>query len=238
MGRIPTESGAIHEMPTVMISRWVAAIALTTALASSVVGCGPGDVVQSPASAATTTVAPNGDLRGRSDDELKALMPPEKDFPFPVQADYGPMTSRPEPKPPIRCDQGPLAHLGPNLDTVTSLSGSNTDSRGVMRQDLIGLGLYRIKNGNNVLSSVRDFVTACPEFAFKSDFGEDKKITYRAESVPTVAAEQTYGYSYSHNTIFLAESRGLVVKLIFMPDSDRAVAERLFRTVLDNISKA
>ncbi len=225
-------------MPTVMITRWVAAIALTTALASSVVGCGPGDVVQSPASAATTTVAPSGDLRGRSDDELKALMPPEKDFPFPVQADYGPMTSRPEPKLPIRCDQGPLAHLGPDLDTVTSLSGSNTDSRGIMREDLIGLGLYRIKNGNNVLSSVRDFVTACPEFAFKSDSGEDKKITYHAESVPTVAAEQTYGYSYSHNTILLAESRGLVVKLIFMPDSDRAVAERLFRTVLDNISKA
>lgn len=223
-------------MPTVMITRWAAAIALTTALAGSVVGCGPGDVVQSPASVATTTVAPNSDLRGRSDDELKALMPPEKDFPFPVQADYGPMSSRPEPKPPIRCDQGPLAHLGPNLDTVISLGGSTDHGR--TRNDLIGLGLYRIKNGNNALSSVRDFVTTCPEFAFKTDSGQDRKITYRTESVPTVAAEQTYGYSYSHNTIFLAESRGLAVDMEIRPDSDRAVAERLFRMVLDNISKA
>lgn len=222
-------------MLTVMITRWVAAIALTTALASSVVGCGPGDVVQSPASAATTTVAPNGDLRGRSDDELKALMPPEKDFPFPMQADYGPMTSSPEPKLPIRCDQGPLDHLGPNLDTVISFGGSSDQGR--TRNDLIGLGLYRIKNGNNVLSSVRDFVKTCPEFAFKTDSG-DRKITYRAESVPEVPADQTYGFSYSHNTIFLAESRGLVVDMEIRPDSDRAVAERLFRTVLDNISKA
>lgn len=224
-------------MSKMMKSRGATAVALVVAIANGASGCGLGEnkaaqLLPVPASTSAAAVA---DLRHHPDAELKALMPAHSEFPFPVKADYGQMYPRPERALPIRCDHGPLAHLGPDLDTVIDVFGASDYQKG--HDDLIGLAIYRIKSGTNVPSSVADFVAACPEFAYKNDFGDDMKITYRAEPVPTVPAEHTFGYSYAYNTIFLAESRGLVVYLTYRPDSDRAVAERLFRTLLENIAK-
>ncbi|SHQ27864.1 hypothetical protein [Mycobacteroides abscessus] len=216
-----------------------AALALTAALVCGTAGCGEGGNNEPTASAATTTPhASTGDLRGRTDDELKSLMPAESEFPVPVQTDTGQLNQNP---PPAGCSGDPFSNFGSNFRTVVSLFGSS--DHGKTKDDLIGVGLYRATADSDVVSSVSDYIARCPQYSYVTDFGQTITIRFEKIAAPDLGGAKSIGYKKYYGTrydgtFYVAQNRGLVVDAQYQKDADPAIADKLFRSILDNIAKA